>query len=152
MGVLPVMKRSLSRGTVGLIAFLAGSLVLTGCGESGPDRYEVTGRVLVDGRPAERVMVQLHHQDGSVEGNDRYPLALTGADGRFTIGEASQAAGAIAGKYRVTFSWLSSSGLDAVDLFEGAYADVKTSAYTLEVPSEDELKYELRSTKASGTE
>jgi len=122
-------------------------LFFSGCGDGGPPRHTVIGQVLVDGRPAERVMVQLQHIDRSVEGDDRYPVALTTEDGRFVIGDDSGNPGVLAGDYKITFAWLSSSGLDAVDIFEGAYSDPKSTTFTLRVPQDEEATFNLKSKK-----
>jgi hypothetical protein len=127
---------------------LVSLLLLSGCGGGGPQRHVVAGKVLVDGQPAERVMVQLQHTDASIEGDDRYPVTLTAADGGFSIGGDSGNPGALAGEYKVTFAWLSSSDLDAVDIFNGAYADPKSTSFTIQVPPDTNLIYNLQNKKS----
>jgi hypothetical protein len=122
-------------------------LVIAGCGPTGPVRHEVIGIVLVDGKPAERVMVQFHAANEQLQGDDRYPVAITDAQGRFRINEGAVQPGALEGRYQVTFSWLSSPGLDAVDKLKGALADVGKSKYTVDVPLVDELTFSLQSPK-----
>lgn len=120
-------------------------LLTAGCGGGGPERHEVSGKVFIDGRPAQRVMVQLNHQDSTIAGDDRYPVGLTEEDGSFSIGGRLGNPGVLPGSYRVTFAWLSSSGLDAVDKFGGSYSDAESSTYTLQVPHDGELVFELKS-------
>jgi hypothetical protein len=120
-------------------------LVLAGCGPTGPVRHEVIGIVLVDGKPTERVMVQFHAAPEQLQGDDRYPVAITDAQGQFRINEGAVQPGALQGRYQVTFSWLSSPGLDAVDKFKGALADVRKSKFEVDVPHVGELKFSLQS-------
>lgn len=125
-----------------------GLVLVPGCGSSGPVRHSISGQVFVDGVPAERVLVQLIRQsDGSDAGlgNDSYPSGYTDSNGQFTIGKDLPSPGAVEGRYRVVFSWLSSGDLDAFDKLRGRYADVNTTKETLTVPSDGlgSLKYEL---------
>ena len=122
-------------------------LLVVGCQPKGPQRYEVNGIVLVDGKPAERVVVQLHSDNAELQGDDRYPVAVTDAQGRFSIGSQSANPGAVAGTYKVTFNWLSSAGLEATDKLKGTYADEKSSQYTVQVPAESDLEFSLKSVK-----
>ena len=117
---------------------------LLGCGSSGPARHEVTGIVLVDQQPAERVMVQFHAVDEALTGDDRYPVCLTDSQGKFRLGDQSPRPGALEGTYKVTFSWLSSPGLDATDKLAGAYANEGKSDFTVTVPTSGELLFELK--------
>jgi hypothetical protein len=124
------------------------AIALVGCGPVGPLRHEVQGEVLVDGQPAERVMVQFHAVNEELQGDDRYPVAITDAQGKFRINDGAHHPGAIEGLYRVTFSWLSSPGLDAVDKFKGAYAEVESSKYEVEVPPARELSFSLQTPRS----
>ncbi len=113
-------------------------LLLCGCGgpPSGPVKYPVEGVVRINGQLAERMAVTLHHEDATVEGNLRYPTAVTDTEGRFVVSSESDRDGAVAGRYRVTFAWLSSSELDAFDQLQGAFSDPKRSLFTVTVPVE----------------
>lgn len=134
------------------ISFIAAISVVfaAGCGPTGPVRYPISGQVIVDGAPAERVLVQLiRQQEGAdtASGNDVYPSGYTDANGQFTIRKDQSSPGAIEGKYRVVFSWLSSGELDAFDKLQGRYSDVNKSKETIVVPSDGlvKLKFELSS-------
>jgi hypothetical protein len=81
-----------------------------------------------------RVIVLLHHADESTPGNYRYPTAVTATDGTFRISSIGEADGAVKGRYAVTFSWLSSTGLDSIDMFNGMLGDPKSSAFEISVP------------------
>ena len=116
-------------------AFIFIGFSVLGCEPSERKRHPVRGLVRVNGVPAERVIVQMHCVNrGSKEGNDRYPSALTGADGRFEIGKGSERLGALEGEYIVTFSWLSGPELGATDKLAGRFADPKSSKFRIEVP------------------
>ncbi|MEZ6077651.1 MAG: hypothetical protein R3C09_14695 [Pirellulaceae bacterium] len=116
-----------------------------GCERQGSERYPVKGQIIIDGLPAERVMVQFHLDASDIDSGDRYPVALTDANGNFSLGDQSQVAGAVEGTYHVTFSWLSSADLDAVDKLKGKYAALERSAFSVKVPLEEPLRFELKS-------
>lgn len=124
-----------------LLFTLATSFCCVGCGGSDSSRIHLHGSVRVDGQPAERMLVQLHYRGPSessvespkVEGNDKYPLGLTDESGRFQVGDGATA-GVLPGRYAVTFTWLSSDGLDAKDRFDGRYADALRTDRLLDVP------------------
>ncbi|XZE53890.1 hypothetical protein SH139x_005663 [Planctomycetaceae bacterium SH139] len=117
--------------------------LIAGCGPSGPPRYPLNGTVLINGQPAGNVVVQLHNTNESLMGDDRYPVGLTAADGTFSIGAQAAEPGAVEGAYKVTFVWLSSSELDAVDKFSGGFSDPDKSDYTVIVPVAEPLRFEL---------
>ena len=132
---------------------LASVLILTalsvwtgGCSQQdGPERFPVEGVVTVNGNPAERVVVLLHHSDESTPSNYRYPTAVTAADGKFRISSTGEADGAVEGTYKVTFTWLSSPDLDSIDMFGGILGDPKSSSYeiTVPVPEGQATKFDL---------
>lgn len=119
------------------------TLLLTVCaaagcgGDGGLERFPLEGIVTVNGAPAERVVVLLHHSDESTPGNYRYPTAVTNADGTFKISSIGEADGAVKGKYMVTFTWLSSDGLDSFDMFGGSLGDPKSSSFEVTVPGSE---------------
>lgn len=127
----------------GLICLIMVPLI--GCAPNGPKRNAVTGRVLVDGVPAERVVVQFSCQDvAGVTGDDKYPSALTDADGQFELGKGSRLGGAVEGEYVVTFSWMSGPELEAVDKFKGKLGDPATSKHRIRVPEDTQKPLEFR--------
>lgn len=117
------------------------TLILAGgCGsaETGPTKYPVQGEVRINGQAAERVAITFHHADAAITGNLRYPTAVTDAAGRFEVSSEGDRDGAIAGRYRVTFAWLSSPELDAFDQLQGAFSDPNQSRFEATVPLEQE--------------
>lgn len=139
VGPLELMK-VLQR--LGMLIFL----LPVGCGgDGGLERFPVEGTVTVNGAPAERVVVLLHHADESTPGNYRYPTAVTKADGTFKISSIGEADGAVKGNYKVTFTWLSSPGLDSIDMFDGSLGDPSSSscALTVPVPEGQTTKFDL---------
>jgi hypothetical protein len=116
------------------------TLLLTVCtslgcgGDGGLERFPLEGKVTVNGVPGERVVVLLHHTDESTPGNYRYPTAVTNAEGTFRISSIGEADGAVKGRYKVTFTWLSSDGLDSIDMFGGSLGDPKSSSFEVTVP------------------
>jgi hypothetical protein len=112
------------------------SLLAVGCGGPPPglEKHLVSGVVTVNGNPAERMAVTFHHPDESLLANLRYPTGVTDAEGRFTLSSESENDGAVRGKYRVTFSWLSSPELDAIDMFSGGLGNPARSEYAVDVP------------------
>ena len=120
------------------------TLCLLGCGEGGAERYAVEGLVRVDGRVAERVVIQFEHLDVELKNDDRFPVAISDAEGRFVLGQKARLPGAVAGQYRVTFNWLTSDGLEATDRFEGQYADVDKSTFQVTVPLTEPLIFDLK--------
>lgn len=121
-------------------------LTVPGCGQpTGPQRFPVTGVVHVNGSPAERVAVLFQHHDQSIPSSYRYPTGVTNADGVFQLSSTGQNDGAVAGRYSVTFSWLSSGDLDAFDMFQGAFSQPTQSEHQVDVPvtSKDPLVLRL---------
>ncbi|MBI3863637.1 MAG: BON domain-containing protein [Planctomycetia bacterium] len=64
--------------------------------------YAVTGKVIVDGKPAAGAAVRLHPADRSMT---LQPKGLVGADGVFTLTTYLPADGAPAGDYKLTVEW-----------------------------------------------
>jgi hypothetical protein len=137
-----------------LLPLSAIALCCAGCGGGDSSRVPLHGSVRVDRQAAERMLVQLHYRGASeagqspeVEGNDKYPLGLTDEAGRFQIGDDGTRAGVLPGRYAVTFTWLSSDGLDAKDKFGGRYANAERSEHLIDVPQDivGPLEFELTS-------
>jgi hypothetical protein len=136
----------MSRATPRAVPLAAAALVALCCSSCNRGRpfYPVRGRVLVDGKPAEGVLVVLHPVDDP-DPKPVQPTALVQADGSFVlksyvIQERALKDGAPAGPYRVTFVWyppdlekyLSRDVLP--DRLHGRYSDPKTSGLTVDVP------------------
>jgi hypothetical protein len=122
-------------------------IAASGCGADGLPRHPVQGVVRVDGQAAERVVIQFQHEDETLKNDDRFPVALSDAEGRFVLGQQAKVAGAVAGQYRVAFNWLTTDGLDATDRFEGRYADMESTSFQVTVPLTEPLVFELKSGK-----
>jgi len=91
------------RVVAGLLMMLAGAIA-AGCREATlrVPLHPTTGRILVDGKPAQGVEVRLHPAGelGSIDALT--PFAATGEDGGFTLGTYAMEDGAPEGRYRVT--------------------------------------------------
>jgi len=98
------MRRSLYG--VGLTFVCA---LMMGCGESGPDLYEVKGKlVFSDGSPVAGVTVQfLPTESGMPEST-----GLTGSDGSFTLTSRGGQKGAVKGKHKVVIQTEKAESLD----------------------------------------
>lgn len=90
---------------LGLILPFGVALILTKeCQPSaGPTLYTVEGKVLVNGEPAENLNVAFHPLAG--DKNLFCPVGRTNSRGIFHLTTRTEADGAPAGEYRVTFVW-----------------------------------------------
>lgn len=130
--------RTILRALLGL-AFLA----CVSCG-GGKQYYPVHGKVLVNGKPAEGVLVVFSMVDNPDPEPPR-PTAGTKEDGSFEIKtyltkDRVLKTGAPAGKYVVTCLWLPPEaahlgpGQPVPDRLQGRYMDPKSSTLQVEVP------------------
>jgi hypothetical protein len=84
---------------------------IAGCGpsyvrpETGAKPHPVTGQVLIDGTPAEGVLVTFIPEGGPAK-DARAATGLTDEEGLFTLSTYNPEDGAPAGKYQVTLSWI----------------------------------------------
>ena len=87
-----------------LIVFLFGSACFTvaGCG-SNPTLYEVKGRVTLDGKPHERLLVYFRPVSGESTAFNN-AVGETDADGNLTV-KSSGGNGLETGEYKVSFSY-----------------------------------------------
>src|SRR5262245_26228369 len=92
---------SVRRVGAGVVA--VGCLALAGCGADGPPLHPVTGKVLVDGKPAEHATVTFHPAGGGADAPK--PRATVKADGSFALTTHTTGDGAPAGEYAVTVEW-----------------------------------------------
>jgi hypothetical protein len=123
-------------------AAVAFALATASCGA--PDLAAVTGRVLVEGKPAARAVV-MFHPDWASDINAFPATATTAVDGTFSLASGDRS-GARPGKYVVTVVWpdpnkvltdaqkmMGVSPYDAPDLLRGRYATRDKSALRAEV-------------------
>lgn len=102
-----------------LVTALAAFAFCQGCGEKMPDgprvpTFPVVGQVLVDGKPADYLSLNLEPQ---FEKAAVIPssAAFTDKDGKFAISTFESGDGAPPGKYKVTFMW------GQINLLNGQY-------------------------------
>jgi hypothetical protein len=82
---------------------------LAGCGDGRIARYPVTGKVLVDGKPAPGAMVIFCPIEGSDELMRERPIGFAGPDGTFQLTTFVTNDGAPAGDYKVIARWPANS-------------------------------------------
>ena len=123
---------------VGLLPLLA-----TGCGESGPKKYPVSGVVTVNGKPAALVRVQFTHADTSLPGNLKTPMGMTDEAGVFHLSTSGDRDGAVPGDYTVTFEWMSANELAAYDKFGGKFAKSSQFKATVDAKSNQLPPFEI---------
>ncbi|VTU02670.1 Uncharacterized protein OS=Blastopirellula marina DSM 3645 GN=DSM3645_24620 PE=4 SV=1 [Gemmataceae bacterium] len=87
------------------LALLTATLatVAAGCGKKETPLYPVTGKVLINGKPAEHATV-VFHPVGAAPDTVK-PRATVGPDGTFKLTSVSAGDGAAAGDYAVTVEW-----------------------------------------------
>lgn len=145
----------------GLILVSAAFMVGCGGGLSEQDRLKkmmngevsaatpVSGVVLVDGSPAEKVWIQVYTADGSKQ-IDMGGRTNTNSEGKFEFTTYRAGDGLVSGQYKLTFlgqHFNKKKGLfEGPDLLKGRYKDPKKSEIKLDVeqgkPQKD-LKFEL---------
>jgi hypothetical protein len=92
----------------------------------------------VNGKPAKGTKVILTPEDsGEYDATVRPASGISDAEGNFELGTTSEADGALAGAYRVTFQWLESSEHPPRDRFGGAFADVAKSTFQVTIEAGD---------------
>jgi hypothetical protein len=129
------------------LLLLWGLCIAVGCsaeqGPKNPKCYPVSGRVLVDGKPAVRAVVSFHPTAPQEDGKISVGQTMTDDDGKFRMTTFSAGDGAPKGDYIVTIvaSWVVKEGHDVPvpDLLKGEYATKEKStlkATVGEVPVE----------------
>jgi|EP01136_Pigoraptor_vietnamica_P013312 hypothetical protein len=110
-----------------------GMLLVVGCSTDPgwPKRAPVSGRVLVDGKPAVRAAVKFTPAGPAADGKTYTPATFTDDDGGFKLTTVEAGDGAPPGDYTVTVvaTYAVKNGQDVPvpDLLGGRYADPKTS-------------------------
>lgn len=99
-----------------ILCFLA--VTFAGCGRKTIERvpvFPVSGRLLVDGRPANNAQVFFHAQDRS-KTTQGLPFAVAGTDGAFQAGTYLPNDGLPSGEYVVTVQWPLMTVVDGEDV------------------------------------
>jgi hypothetical protein len=99
------MKSETTRKHATFLTLLGIILVGGGCGggDEGPAIYPVSGKILVDGKPAAKALVTFHPASGSP--GKAIPFAETDAEGTFRPSSRMSHDGAPAGDYILTILW-----------------------------------------------
>jgi hypothetical protein len=114
-----------------------------GCStESGPPKkacYPVKGQLLVQGKPAEGVLLSFHPKENAnpAEWSMGFPHATTATDGKFEVGTYTDNDGAPTGEYILVAIWSlpnpQNEEASLPDKLGGRYADAATSKVTVKV-------------------
>jgi hypothetical protein len=112
----------------------------------------VSGRVVVDGKPAAAATVTLHPVNPTTELRDVRPTGQTDAEGNFKLTTFAQGDGAPAGEYRVTVAWYQPAakrGSDGDDqpprpLLPANYTNPKDTPLRATVKPGDPLTIEIK--------
>lgn len=122
------------------VPFALLALLLPSCGDGRKKCVPVSGKVLVDGKPAQNCFIYLYPANpADGEGKDRtIPLAMTDENGAFALSTYDTNDGAPAGDYVVTFTWREASGLlknqyEGKDRLNGKYAAPDKSTIRLTI-------------------
>ncbi|MCX7400115.1 MAG: hypothetical protein NT138_20790 [Planctomycetales bacterium] len=90
---MQLIQRCFAGGSLGI-------LLLAGCGDGRPSLVPINGTVTLNGTPVEGA--QLGFEPQEIEGYSRPSMAITDAQGKFTIGTYDKADGIPAGSYKVS--------------------------------------------------
>lgn len=125
------MRASRSAGVV-LVAAVV-SVMFSGCGQSGPALYPVTGKVQCDGKPVADAMI-FFHRAGKTDMNEPVPYGFTTADGTYQLGTNVIGDGAQAGDYVVTVVWpdmtkKENGNGERPDLLKGTFSKANESKF-----------------------
>ncbi|WP_422929739.1 hypothetical protein [Singulisphaera sp. PoT] len=101
-----------------------------GPGEAGPRVYPVSGKVLIDGKPADKARISFHASGAAV--GPSTPYAVSGQDGSFRPTTILAEDGAPAGEYSLSVIWPAvtvdhGEEVDGPDRLRGAYNNPQTS-------------------------
>lgn len=113
-----------------ILFYIALSLAALGCANDdyGPAIHPVSGKVLVDGRPAAKARVTFHALDASAGGESLPTMAIAEQDGAFRPSTRFSYDGAPAGSYAVTVVWPKividhGEEIEGPDQLRGKYGD-----------------------------
>lgn len=85
---------------ISVVILAAGLAAAAGCGDSGPKLVPVEGRVTLEGKPVQEMLINFQPV-GTNPGTGAH--AMTDMDGRFTLSDMRGGDGAYAGEYKVSF-------------------------------------------------
>ena len=122
---------------------LTAMLGLAGCDDGKLPLHDVTGTILVDGKPAPGARAIFCPVDTSSPELARVrPMGVTGPDGKYTLMTFAKGDGVPAGEYKVVVQWPSTSGGDergpiyGPDRLKGKYATVESTTLTASITDE----------------
>lgn len=126
-----------------LFLVVLSAVLVVGCGgQSGPAKkacYPVKGQVLVQGKPAEGVLLIFRPKENpdATEWPTGFPHATSAAEGKFEIGTYTDNDGAPAGDYVVVATWTvpnpQNEEASSPDKLGGRFADPATSKLSAKV-------------------
>jgi hypothetical protein len=144
------MQKSIALITIALAVVFAAVCVSSYFGDEmvpfkPPATVQVTGTVLVGGKPKAGVRVTFHPQFdiGAVKFT---PNGTTNSQGNFTLSSGKPGDGAPRDEYVVTFDFpvLSSGGIEKeIDLFKGKYSDPASSRWKIKVTEKSQETFQL---------
>ncbi len=108
-------------------------LLLGACSKEEGNRratFPVTGEVVVDGKPVEKLSVMCLNVEGIDKENPTMSQALTDENGKFEIATYESGDGVPVGDYVLTFTWGEFNPISMTftgDKLNGRYADAKKS-------------------------
>ena len=131
-----------------------GTLMLAGCGSSGPATVPVHGTVTWQGQPLDNGTVVFHPVDVAADGLRRTPMAQLRPDGTFQMSTFAEGDGVMPGRYSVSIqSYTEGVVVDFIDPSKASksripqrYTTPQTSGLTADVaPDADsvELQFDL---------
>lgn len=113
-----------------------------GCGPQAPARKEtskVTGKVVVDGKPAAFLQITCHDKLGIDKADPTFSAGRTDAEGKFELYTYQMGDGVPPGSYTMTFMWgqISQHTMQygGPDKLKDQYSDPKTSKFEFTVES-----------------
>ena len=130
-------------------------VAVAGCGKSGDATVPVSGRVLVNGKPAKGAAVVFHPVEQNTNAECTRSIAQVDENGEFRLTTTKAGDGASPGEYRVTLTWYAptqsrqrvSEGEDspARNLLPDKYAHADSTPLTATVRSEgtEPIKFEI---------
>ena len=105
------------------LSVACGLLLLVGCGEDWhAETYPASGKVLLNGRPAADVVVELRSVGEQPDSRNSRPWAIVQSDGTYSLTTYEKGDGAPPGDYAVTLRWPSDISTPShFDRLSGAY-------------------------------